>query len=77
MSMVTPGISRSSRCTASSSRRSWKLVPAGKRARANFSTWSETSAMRRTPSAAAVVAIASTLIGPSTGWPPVMATASL
>ena len=38
---------------------------------------SDTSAMRDTPSARTLWAMAWTLTGPSTGWPPVMATASL
>ena len=74
----TPGNSRSSRCTASSSSR-WRtvtpgaqLTPAG-----YFSGSSVTITIGFTPSAAIWREIEAGSIGPSCFWPPVIATASL
>jgi len=73
-----PFTSRSIFCTASRSRRSWKLVPAGKiDGSVHLSMSSDTSAMVCTPSARIWWAIWGTVRVPSTGWPPVIATASL
>ena len=77
INIVTPGISRNSRCTESRSRLCESVVACGKSLRSYISGSSETSAIRSMPSARTECATLSTVIGPSTGWPPVIATASL
>ena len=78
MSAETPSTVRSSRCSASSSRRSWTLTPAAKPGfEPYFPMSSLTTAMRTTRSARSWCVISATDSRPSTAWPPVIATASL
>ncbi len=78
MMAVTPGISRISRWICVQLVAVVDRHAVGRsRAVGYFSGSSVTTAIFLTPSAASWCAIIGTLSGPSTGWPPVMATASL
>jgi hypothetical protein len=76
---VQPSTSRSARCTASSSSR-WRTVTPGARrplTASYFSGSSVTTTICFAPSASSSRVISGTRSVPSTGWPPVIATASL
>ena len=76
--METPFTSRRRRCTSSRSLRSKNSTPEGKISRLlHLPTSSLTTTMVSTPSARIMCAICGTDSVPSTGWPPVIATASL
>ena len=71
-------MSRSSRCTASSSSRWRMLTPWAKSVPTGYLSGSSvTTTTFLAPSAATCWVISGTDSGPSCGWPPVMATASL
>ena len=78
---VQPGISRNAFCTSSSSSRWWTVTLGASRARVSctsyFSGSSVTTTTLAAPSASSSRVISGTFIVPSTGWPPVIATASL
>ena len=78
MIAVTPGCSRNSFCTASRSSR-WRMVTPGAQGAVTgyFSGSSVTTTTFLTPSPWIWRLIIAGSSGPSTGWPPVMATASL